>query len=78
MKAFYGLILETQKDERTYQFHAPIGVQFDEVISILEVFKGMLEEMAAKAKEQEESKKEIQDASDVVVDAIKEDDGITS
>jgi len=78
MKAFYGLMLETQKEERTYQFNAPIGVSFDEVQEVLELFKSMIEEMAKNALEKE--KQEAEAASKVVEPVItpKEDDGTTS
>lgn len=56
MKAFYGLMLETQKEERTYQFNAPVGVSFDEVKEVLDVFKSMIEEMAKNALEKEKNK----------------------
>lgn len=77
MKAFYGLMLETQKEERTYQFNAPIGVSFDEVKEVLDLFKSMIEEMAKKAIEKEEKEKQ---ESEIVepISEVKEDDGITS
>lgn len=84
MKAFYGLMLEEKKEERTYQFNAPIGVQFDEVIEILNIFRSMVEDMSSKAKEQEE--KSLKEAADETIQEIKdeeidikgEENGITS
>lgn len=78
MKAFYGLMLETTKEERTYQFNAPIGAAFDEVKDVLDLFKSMIEEMAKNALEKE--KQETEAVSDVVEPVItpKEDDGTTS
>lgn len=80
MKAFYGLMLETQKEERTYQFNAPIGVSFDEVKEVLDLFKSMIEEMQNKTLEKEKQ----ESVSDVIGEeieptiTIKEDDGTTS
>lgn len=67
MKAFYGLMLEEKKEERTYQFNAPIGVSFEEVKSVLDTFKSMIDEMDKKAAEESKSNdvvnKELEDGS---------------
>jgi hypothetical protein len=81
MKAFYGLMLETTKEERTYQFNAPIGVQFDEVKEVLDLFKSMIIEMAEKALEKEAQDKQLPEVEVELVEPItpiKEDDGTTS
>lgn len=77
MKAFYGLMLETQKEDRTYQFNAPIGVQFQEVIEVLDLFRSMVDEMAKKGQEQEKQSKEVAE-DNVAAAEIKEEDGTTS
>ena len=81
MKAFYGLMLETTKEERNYQFCAPIGVKFDEVKEVLDLFKSMIEEMAKKALELESKDKqpeiEVVESVEPSLDT-KEDDGTTS
>ncbi len=76
MKAFYGLMLETQKEERTYQFNAPIGVSFDEVKEVLDLFKSMIEEMQSKALEKEKQQSEVEIIEPSI--DVKEDDGTTS
>lgn len=58
MKAFYGLMLETKKEERVYQFNAPIGVSYDEIREVLNLFNGMIDEMAKNAEEIEKAKEE--------------------
>lgn len=82
MKAFYGLMLETTKEERTYQFNAPIGVSFDEVKEVLDLFKSMIEEMAKAAIEKENKDKQASEpiAEPIVepIAEVKEEDGITS
>lgn len=77
MKAFYGLMLETTKEERTYQFNAPIGVSFDEVKEVLDLFKSMIEEMQSKAIEKEKQHSESSEVVEPIIEA-KEEDGITS
>jgi len=76
MKAFYGLMLETKKEERTYQFNAPIGVSFDEVKEVLSIFQSMIEEMASNAIDKENKDKQLSEEDSVPI--VKEDDGSTS
>ena len=82
MKAFYGLMLEEQKEDRTYQFNAPLGAKFDEVKEVLDIFKSMIEEMAKNALEKENQDKQLNEEASVSletsVNEVKEDDGSTS
>lgn len=61
MKAFYGLMLEEKKEERTYQFNAPIGVSFEEVKNVLDIFKSMIDEMDKKESEKRASEENVVD-----------------
>ncbi len=77
MRAFYGLMLETAKEDRTYQFNAPIGVSFEEVKDVLDKFKSMIIEMDNKQSEEANKSKEDIDNSIEVIEE-KESDGTNS